>query len=116
MREETMYTLIVLVVIVAVVAIGFISAYGKKRAERMEYNYIRNKLSRMGTLTNYTYSQIVNVIGSPNGRQAIDGGMCCTWTEYEKSGWDNSTVGVYTIVLLFDYTDKCVGISSEIHT
>ena len=113
MSEETMVTLLVWTFIIGAIVIGIIIAYGMKLAKKKEYNYIRNKVARMGVLTNYTYSYIVGVIGNPNGRQAIDGGMCCTWTECEKSGFDGSVVGYYTIVLLFDNAGNCVGISSE---
>ena len=70
-------------------------------------------MSGLGSITGYTYNQIVNIIGAPNARQAIEGGTSCTWCEYERNRWDNSIVGVYTLSLIFDSSEICIGISNE---
>ena len=107
-----MYFLIVILCAFLVFAIYMAVKSYKQNVER-ENNYIRVKMSRLGSITGYTYNQIVNIIGAPNARQAINGGMSCTWCEYERNRWDNSIVGVYTVSLIFDSSEICVGISNE---
>lgn len=70
-------------------------------------NVLAVKFANLGTLTNYTYSQIIAKCGNPNS--------VSTTTDKEgntvKIGQWMSTG--YHIVLLFDANDKCLGVSSE---
>ena len=65
------------------------------------------KFANLGTLTNYTYSQIVEKCGNPSSVSTTTDKQ----GNYVKIGQWMSTG--YHIVLLFDENDKCLGVSSE---
>lgn len=98
--------------LVVIFLIGFI-ALGIYLEKRKKARFLRNIVPELGVLTNYTYSQLVYYIGSPNSVQYIDGGKLCVWQEQETSLWSWGVTGIYTIALIFDINDHCLGISSE---
>ena len=102
-----------LVLFLGILVIGGIIALACYCEKKKKENFLKSKLSNLGNLTNYTYSQLVSYIGGPSGIQYIDGGKICTWQECETSGWSWGVTGIYTITLIFDANDRCVGISSE---
>lgn len=68
---------------------------------------LQAKFAQLGTLTNYTYSQIFAKCGNPSSvSSTVDkDGNKITIRQWISTG--------YHIVLLFDENDNCLGISSE---
>lgn len=68
---------------------------------------LQTKFLQLGTLTNYTYSQIVEKCGNPSSvSSTVDkDGNKITLRQWMSAG--------YHIVLLFDENEKCLGVSSE---
>lgn len=95
---------------IAVIGVIILANYCEKAKKE---DFLKNKLSNMGDLTNYTYSQLVSHLGGPSSIQYVEGGKYCTWQECETSGWSCGPTGIYTITLMFDAADHCIGISSE---
>lgn len=70
-------------------------------------NVLQVKFTQLGTLTDYTYSQIVEKCGKPSSvSSTVDkDGNKITIRQWMSAG--------YNIVLLFDENEKCLGVSSE---
>ncbi len=68
---------------------------------------LQMKFAQLGTLTDYTYSQIVEKCGNPSSvSSTVDkNGNKITIRQWMSTG--------YHIVLLFDENEKCLGVSTE---
>ena len=85
-----------------IILYGIISALVKAPG-----NVLNNKFANLGTLTNYTYSQIVARCGNPS---SVSTTVNSEGKRVKIAQWMSTG---YHIVLLFDENDKCLGISSE---
>jgi hypothetical protein len=75
--------------------------------------FLKDKITKLGNLTNYTYSRLVSHLGEPDKIKKVKSGKYVTWQDLDTSTDTQISTRTYTITLKFDANNQCLGIASE---